>query len=255
MDQYFKVSRRRPLERETLAEKAKVALRNMIIAGEFPPAAKITEINLAEAIGVSRVCIREAIIALEQEGLLKKIQNHSTQVVRFTAADVEEICELRLAIETNALQKCITQKTLDLEQMDDLVHRLNDSSASQSDHTVISWLEDDMAFHREIMTAAGNRRALSFWESLSNQVVAMLYMAHRVHPEMIASPHDTHGQIMQAIRRGDISESARLLQEHITASVDWVQQAVESREQPTGQNNNEERHSPDNIGIHRVKCS
>jgi DNA-binding GntR family transcriptional regulator len=235
VDRYFKVSKRKPIERETLAGKATVALRNMIITGEFPPAAKITEISLAEAIGVSRACIREAVITLEQEGLLTKVQNHYTQVVQFSASDVDEICELRLAIETMALRKSMARRNLNLERLDQHVQQLIDSMNLKSSDTIIHWLEDDMAFHREIVAAAGNQRVLVFWESLSNQVVAMLYMAHRIHPELIARPTDTHAQIVRAIRQDDPDEATRLLQEHITSSVSWVKLAVAFRDQPTEQ--------------------
>jgi DNA-binding GntR family transcriptional regulator len=234
MDRYFKVSKRTPIERDTLAGKTTAALRNMIISGEFPPAAKITENSLAEAIGVSRSCIRESVITLEQEGLLTKVQNHYTQVVQFTTADVDEICELRLAIESLALKKCIESRSLDLEKMDKHVHNLVDSINLDSEDNVIGWLKGDMDFHREIVSSAGNQRMLAFWESLSNQVVAMLYMAQRMNPGLIASPTNTHAQILTAIRQNDYPQAKRLLQEHIMASVSWVRQAVSFREEPAG---------------------
>lgn len=237
MGKYFEISKREPIAHETLATKATAVLRDMIIAGEFPPGAKITEVSLAEAIGVSRACMREAFIRLEREGLLTKVQNHYTQVVRFTAADVDEICELRISIETMALRKCIDNKSLDIDQLSQKAARLVGSMNMESDDSVIDWLEDDMAFHHEIVAAAGNRRALRFWESLSNQVVAMLYMTHRIHPELISRPTDTHVIIIQAIRQDDYEQAANLLQKHITAAIAWIKEAVESQ-QPTAERTN-----------------
>ena len=234
MDRYFKVNKRKPIERATLAGRATDALRNMIITGEFPPGARITETSLAEAIGVSRACIREAVITLEQEGLLTKVQNHYTQVVQFTSADVDEICELRLAIEAMALRKCIDCRCLDLEKMDQHVHSLIDFMRFDSGDHVISWLKDDMAFHREIVAAAGNRRMLDFWEGLSNQVVAMLYMAHRINPKLITGPTDTHGKILEAIRQDNYARAKELLQEHIKSAVSWVKLAVTSHDRTAG---------------------
>ena len=229
--QYKKLDQRKPIEHETLAKKATAVIRNMIITGELPPGVKITEFSLADAIGVSRACIREALIILEQEGLLTKVQNHYTQIVRFSENDVDEIYELRLVIETMALRKCIEDKTLNLQHLNQRLDKLSHPNSLKSEEQVIDWLEEDMAFHRDIVTASGNNRAVKLWESLSNQVIAMPYRAYRIHQELISSSTDTHGKIIQAVMQGDSDEAVKRLQSHITTSIDWVKKAIALQEQ------------------------
>ena len=225
MSGFYKMDKRKPIDHETLATKATAVLRNMIITGECPQGAKITEVSLAEAIGVSRACIREAFISLEKEGLLIKVQNHYTQVIQFSPKDAEDICELRIAVETMALRHCIDNKTLDLEKLGKKADALIDYNTQITDENVIDWLEEDMSFHHDLVRGSENMRALKVWEGWSNQVVAMLYMAHRINPNLI-SPSDNHRDIVKAIRLADFEEGARLIQSHIQNSIESIKRAI-----------------------------
>ena len=53
--------------------KAQLQLREMLLAGELPAGERIAEVSIAERLGISRTPIREALMRLEQEGLLESI--------------------------------------------------------------------------------------------------------------------------------------------------------------------------------------
>ncbi len=91
----------RPLSiRQSVAEAVRKALRE----GQFPPGADLSEVMLAERFQVSRGPIREALLVLAEEGLLTHSQNRGFSVLRFTREDRDHIDEVRLLLESKALE-------------------------------------------------------------------------------------------------------------------------------------------------------
>src|SRR6185437_16142801 len=78
------------------------ALRWAIITGELGPGVHLQEPVLAQKFGVSRVPVREALVRLEHEGLVRSEPRRGSFVIGFTASDVQEIYEIRQFIETHA---------------------------------------------------------------------------------------------------------------------------------------------------------
>jgi DNA-binding GntR family transcriptional regulator len=78
------------------------ALLASIINGEFaPPGQRLVEEELAHAYGVSRSPIRERLHSLLKDGCMERVRNCGARVVAFTAEDVEELFDLRTALEVH----------------------------------------------------------------------------------------------------------------------------------------------------------
>src|SRR5699024_10282630 len=104
--------------REMLHNKVCSVLRKAILKGELQAGERLVQAQLAEAIGVSRMPIREALRTLELEGLVV-MEPHKGAVVRpISKEDIEEIYELRIALEPLALKKSVPNFTKqDLETL------------------------------------------------------------------------------------------------------------------------------------------
>ena len=74
-------------------------LREAILRGLFAPGDRLREEQLAEALGVSRGPIRNALLQLEREGMVMRRRNRGAIVARLSRVDLEEVYSLRLAIE------------------------------------------------------------------------------------------------------------------------------------------------------------
>src|SRR4051794_31751949 len=88
-----------PLSRRSLAEDATARIRRAIVAGEVMAGAALSEDGLAVQLGVSRVPVREALMQLEQEGLVEFDQRGRCRVRTFTEEDLEELYSMRCTLE------------------------------------------------------------------------------------------------------------------------------------------------------------
>src|SRR5262249_16007674 len=78
-------------------------LRDAILAGRLKPGDRLTERNLADAMGVSQAAAREGLVALEYEGLITRTANTATHVTQFTPEKSKEIVQIRLQLEPFAM--------------------------------------------------------------------------------------------------------------------------------------------------------
>ena len=92
-------------------EKAYRTVRDGVIAGRFPPARRITEQEVAEAAGVSRTPVREALRRLHAEGIVDFRPNQGAIVTAWSADDAEEIFELRAILESHGARRAAQRAT------------------------------------------------------------------------------------------------------------------------------------------------
>ena len=86
-------------------------LKHAIIVDEIPPGSPLVELELSESLQMSRTPIREAMRQLETEGLVTTYPARGSFVTVLTPDDVQEIYELRLALELWALERSIARIT------------------------------------------------------------------------------------------------------------------------------------------------
>lgn len=86
-------------------------LRQAILKGELKPGERLMEIALAQKLGVSRTPIREAMRKLELEGLVVMIPRRGAQVANITEKDLNDVLEVRIALENMATEKACTRMT------------------------------------------------------------------------------------------------------------------------------------------------
>ena len=80
------------------------SLREAILAGVLSPGARLRQEDLAERFGTSRIPVREALRALEYEGLVASEPNRGFTVTELDADDVEEVYDLRIVLESHAVR-------------------------------------------------------------------------------------------------------------------------------------------------------
>ena len=88
-------------------------LRNAILKGELKPGERLMEIQLAQKLGVSRTPVREALRKLELEGLVIMIPRRGAIVADITVQDLNDVLEVRQALEELAVRKacdCATEE-------------------------------------------------------------------------------------------------------------------------------------------------
>jgi DNA-binding GntR family transcriptional regulator len=175
-------------------ERVLASLRQEIIAGSLRPGDRLVERDLADRFGVSRVPVREAIRALVAEGFVHFETPRRTVVRRLTPHDVQELFELREALEVYAAGLAAARATPeDLAQVEELLDRAA-AATGAGDAEVIT--DVNSRLHDRIVAMAGNgllTEALEpvagrlRWMTRRNEEWPQLLVEHRELYEAIAS--------------------------------------------------------------------
>ena len=131
------------------------AIENAILDGEYKDGDSLNELRLSKELGVSRTPVREAIMQLELEGLVKNVPNKGAVVIGVTEQDIHDIYEIRIRIEGLAARLCAENITEDeLHALDQIVD-LQEFYLLKNDTEQIWKLDGD--FHKIIYDASRSR--------------------------------------------------------------------------------------------------
>jgi DNA-binding GntR family transcriptional regulator len=202
-------------QRRGLAEEAADRIRDAIFTGLFPPGAPLREVELAEALDVSRGSVREGLAMLECEGLLQSAWHRGTRVVDLTVTDIDEVYSVRAALER--LASCAAAEHAGPE-VHDRLDRIDEAMAAELDARAEGpkLLALDIEFHDEIYAAAGNRRLLHAWQALRSQVYLFQLARIRLGDEDYRSRLVAeHWQLAELVRARDLTTVAKVAEDHV----------------------------------------
>ena len=189
-----------------------------IITGEYLPGAVLNEKDLIERFGVSKTPVREALIELCNEKVLRNIPRYGYEVVRITRDEVNEILEFRILLECGYLEK--VWPTLTPEDIDDLQHAADALyHAGSEEENVFELWQFNIQFHLSLIALAHNKYA---YETLSSAMKFLQRAYGQFYWErqrsIISLKHpERHDRILQAMRRRDLEQAKDCLREDIVA--------------------------------------
>lgn len=210
-----------------LRQKAYTIIQTKILEGELRAGALVSELALAQEIGMSRTPVREAIGQLEREGLFNKVPRIGT-IVRLPAyQELKDLYEVREALESHAANiaaAALTSSDLDtmermVEEIKQIAQELKSHEIQVLDEELLSrFFNADIAFHLLIIRAAGNARILDIVSEF--RVVQRVFEYDRMshNSQIIEGAAKQHGEILEMLRQGN-GEAARIaMGAHIRAS-------------------------------------
>ena len=121
-----------------------------IVSGKIPPGQRLGEERLGREYHVSRTPIREALFALERDGLIERTHHCGATVLSFTADDVEQIYEIRRALECLGIRRAV--RSLSLSELYELERRLAALRRQKGARLRNKQLESDLELHRVIVS-------------------------------------------------------------------------------------------------------
>ena len=184
-----------------------------IVRGNFEPGQHLTEAMLAEAFGVSRAPVREALAQLAREGLVVFHRHKGATIARLSREELEQTYELRLALERLAMERAVRLATdEDLADMDLVVSSLELSGLDRIDEV----LELDLRFHDPIYRAARRPRLYDSWSNIRSQVHAFLFSrTSAANVDYLGLVAEEHAKLLDAIRARDKARAVRLIEAHL----------------------------------------
>jgi DNA-binding GntR family transcriptional regulator len=188
------------------------ALRTAILRGILKGGQTLRQEELAASFGVSRMPLREAFRQLEAEGLLTIYPHKGAVVTELSAQEVEELYEIRLALETTALTKAIPNLTSQhFERAENLLAQADEGS------DIGRWGELNWQFHATLYEAANRPRLLAMLERVHHSVDRYMRL------ELATLDYQAHSQaehqiLLAACREQEIERAVGILQEHIESA-------------------------------------
>lgn len=201
-------------------------LREAILNAELAPGLTMSQVALAEQLGVSRTPLREALRLLQGEGLIEAEPNRRVRVSPVTAADVEELYALRVTVEVEALR--ISMPQLRSEHVARLQGFLAEMDHYAEDQDYDRWVVPHAAFHAQLTGMAGARFA-----TLLAQLFDHAERSRRLHIRHGPGAWGTdHRAILAAVKGGDVDTAAPLLAQHFSRTAFEVIEFVEPEHEP-----------------------
>lgn len=202
-----------------LAESAYEKLRGQILSGELVHGERLTEVEVAEALGISRTPVREALRRLAAEGLVDVSQNRGASVARWGSADLQEIFDLRAILESDAAKRATSRAGSEvIVVLDGVCQEMDDVFANREGITSLNSLAElNRRFHRTIIEAAESPRLSSIIESLTHVPVVMQTFT-QYSPHALARSLQHHREIVDAMRARDASWAESVMRAHIIAA-------------------------------------
>lgn len=213
----------REVDVRTLVEQVYETLRARILWSQLAPGEKLEMSELARAFGVSVTPVRDAINLLAADGLVVVTPRRGTAVATFTAADTEELYQLRLMLEptaTEAAAKNLTDE--ELAMLAELLAPLEPSPDVYLDaEAYVQDITLDGEFHSAIMRGARNTLLDNVYKNLH----AHMIVARSVFPTTYRNTErrkGEHERILEALLARDGARSRAAMELHLRMALDDV---------------------------------
>lgn len=196
-----------------LVEQVKNALLEEITSGKLNPGERIIQEQIAQALGVSRQPVQQALLLLKNQGVLKEAPGRGLVVAALDADHVEDIYEMRAAIEGMACRLAATLRAdRARKQGESIIEAGRKAVASGS---VPRMIAADIKFHEFLYSLSGN-------PLIGPAMNTHLPYTQRVMGEVLIQDQEPwdiwaqHDNILKAIASGDADLAEKLAIEHLT---------------------------------------
>lgn len=195
-----------------------VALQKEIILGKLAPELALTELDLAQRFGCSQGTVREALMQLNEEGLVKRQAHRGTHVAACRADDARALLAIRREVECGYLERVLQHADAGLQSdLHDLLNAMR-NAARDGDEYLLS--VHDRSFHTRLFEAADL--------PLVTPILTRCLLHNHRYKILNSQPNrgleetaERHVQILDALAGQDVAALGAVLEHHITTIVDF----------------------------------
>lgn len=211
----------------TIAERAADELRRKIVSGELPEGFQLRQDALAAEFGISRIPVREALVQLEGEGLVRIVPRKGAVVSELSIAEISELFTLRGLLEPLLLKKSAPKLTPeDFAELDIILAEY--TAELQSQH-LARWGELNTRLHDLLLSRAEQPRTAAIVAGLLQQTDRYTRLQLSLSTESCQRAEEEHGELVRLCKIGDVRGAAALLKRHIDHACKELEAFVLSR--------------------------
>ncbi len=180
-------------------------LKKKIIDADFAVGVKINMDKLSLEWDVSKTPIRESLRALEEEGLVKYYPRKGYYVLALSSDEIMDIIELRMILETYALDKGF--ENIDRDKMSDYLSELDLQCEAFLKGEKNQYIQTDYQFHLDIIQSAGNNRVVEIYKNLKSAIDLL----RKAQGKEMGSTMVQHRHLIKAILSNDRQQALKML--------------------------------------------
>ena len=206
-------------ERRSLGQSVYAKLKKAIVKGTLTPESRVVETRFADALGISRTPVREAMHKLEREGLLRQDPKGGFYVVGLTRVDIEEAFGIRSVLESYAARLAtIRHREGELRPLEE---KLAEYQACLDRGDVSQLPRINTEFHDLLYGLSRSPKLVKMINDIRVQIFRFRQVILKIE-EMARVSNDDHRLMMDAIRARESDRVERLVREHILRGQDIV---------------------------------
>jgi DNA-binding GntR family transcriptional regulator len=196
-------------------------LKRLVIDWVVPAETFITEMEVAEAAGLSRTPVREAFLRLDAEKLVQLVPRRGIWIKPVTVREIRELSQTRLVLELHAAAEVITHRL-------DAAPRLHEHIAHQREMLAANtgypqFIACDRQFHTDLVRAVGNTVMTGIYESMGDRQQHTGVAAFTAQPGRAANAVEQHQAIADAISARDLPAAEQALRIHLHDCTDELE--------------------------------
>jgi DNA-binding GntR family transcriptional regulator len=196
------------------------SIRNMIVAGDLQPGDRIVESRIARQIGVGQPTVREALVALEHQGLVVRKANQGCVVTSLTRTEIRQLIRIRAELETLAVELAVeSAPDLEIEKLLALTASMKDAAFHKDTQQFFTL---DLRFHDSLWKLSGNSFLPRLLEQTLAPLLAFLYIRNlRRNLEIdLMESAEAHVEVAKAIMSRDKDTARRVTQQKLQMFAD-----------------------------------
>ncbi|WP_347311822.1 GntR family transcriptional regulator [Defluviimonas sp. SAOS-178_SWC] len=214
---------REQIRKTSVSQQIHDALRRRILTLELAPGENLSRNEIAVYYGVSQTPVRDALMKLEEEGLIDIFPQSKTEVSRIDVAQARETQFLRMSLEIEIARRLAAAREPDRIAAASAILARQRTAHEAGDLTYFADL--DRTFHRELFKAVG---VGNLWELITDRSghIDRLRKLNLPDPGKVSEILDYHERILGAIADGKPELAEKLVREHLSGTLAQVEQIV-----------------------------
>lgn len=208
---------------ESLTKLAYDALLKPILSGQLKPGEVYNENGLATELGISRTPVHEALVELSIQGLVTFLPRKGVVINSFTEQDIEEIFEVRKALEVAVAEKAALETPC--PDLTDCRKALEEQRKALSDNDHKAFIYASHTFHMHFGGLTRNQRMLTFLGNIRNlmELIGVSSLSQYGRMSAVVKEHEL---IIEAIERGNPDDARKAMIEHIEKSEQTAKESI-----------------------------
>jgi DNA-binding GntR family transcriptional regulator len=195
-------------------------VKTRILDARYPGGDLLTEGQVSTETGVSRTPVREALLRLEAEGLVRLYPKKGALVVPFTAQGAADVLEARGLVERYCAPRAWARRAEFVDYLPPLLEAMREARRAGD---VTAFTTADRSFHEQIVAAAGNDVLTRLYRSLRERQLCITAALARVSTDRMDAAIDDHAVMIDLLHGEDQTAFLALVDEHLDQALAHAQ--------------------------------